>query len=97
MDINRFLDDNMKIKVWPAKRDMKIAVLTYLSEKFDTGVLYKEKEVNEIINNWHTFGDFFLLRRGLIDMKYLSRTRDGLQYWKVENISMQLEVKSENF
>ncbi|QHQ62886.1 DUF2087 domain-containing protein [Anaerocolumna sedimenticola] len=97
INIERFLDEDKKIKIWPAKRDLKIEILKYLSEKFETGVFYTEKEVNEIIKNWHTFSDFFLLRRGLIDMKYLSRTKDGLQYWKEENISNSLEVKHENY
>ena len=83
-NIERFLDEKKKIKIWPAKRDLKIEILKYLAQKFETGVIYTEKEVNEIIKNWHTFSDFFLLRRGLIDMKYLSRTKDGLQYWKEE-------------
>jgi hypothetical protein len=82
MDINRFLDDNKKIKSWPAKHDMKREVLMYLAEKFESGVYYTEKDVNEIINNWHTFRDFFLLRRGLIDNKLLKRTIDGKSYWK---------------
>lgn len=84
MSIERFLDEDSKIKIWPAKRDMKHEVLTYLSEKFETGVHYTEKEVNDIIKNWHTFGDFFLLRRGMIDLKLLSRSKDGREYWKEE-------------
>ena len=96
MNIERFLDEDKKIKLWPAKRELKAEVLKYLSEKFETGVIYTEKEVNEIIKSWHTFGDFFLLRRELIDMKYLLRTRDGLQYWKEKDISKHVEVRDEN-
>lgn len=81
-NIERFLDDQNKIKSWPAKKEMKLNILLYLSEKFETGIKYSEKEVNEIIMNWHTFGDFFLLRRGLIDLKLLRRTNDGKVYWK---------------
>ncbi len=84
MNIDRFLDEDNKIKSWPAKHDMKTAVLEYLSEKFESDVSYTEKEVNEIISNWHTFKDFFLLRRGLIELNLLSRTTDGRKYWKEE-------------
>ncbi len=80
--ISQFLDDKQRIKSWPAKKDRKIAVLYYLSEKFEEEVKYTEKEVNEIIKRWHTFEDFFLLRRGLVDMKFLLRARDGSVYWK---------------
>lgn len=86
MGIEQFLDENKKIKAWPSKGNFKTAVLSYLSEKFETGVFYSEKEVNDIIKSWHTFGDFFLLRRELIDKKFLSRTLDGAKYWKEDSI-----------
>lgn len=82
--IEQLLDDKMRIKIWPAKKERKIAVLFYLSEKFEEEVKYTEKEVNEIIKEWHTFEDFFLLRRGLVDMKFLLRASDGSIYWKVK-------------
>jgi len=85
-NIDRFLDEDKKIKTWPSKHEMKRAVLQYLSEKFETGVFYTEKEVNDIIIGWHSFGDFFLLRRGLIELNLLSRTNDGKKYWKIEQI-----------
>ena len=60
----------------------KLAVLEYLAEKFDKDKDYTEKEVNHIIESWHTFGDYFLLRRGLVDYKLLCRTPDGSRYWQ---------------
>lgn len=77
-----FLDEDKKIKSWPAKKEKKQAVLLYLSTKFEKDRMYTEKEVNERINEWHTFRDFFLLRRGLIEEGLLNRTRDGSRYWK---------------
>ncbi len=86
MEIGRFLDEQGRIKIWPSKQEMKRAVVLYLSEKFQTGVVYTEKEVNAIINEWHTFNDYFLLRRGLIDYKLLLRARDGSSYWKEQGV-----------
>jgi Ser/Thr protein kinase RdoA (MazF antagonist) len=37
-----------------------------------------------LIECWHTFGDYFLIRRGLIDNWLLSRTKSGSRYWKEE-------------
>lgn len=88
-DIERFLDDKNRIKVWPSKYSMKINVLEYLSTKFDYERTYTEKEVNAIINIWHTFGDYFLLRRGLVDYKLLGRTRNGASYWREKQIEAQ--------
>ncbi len=80
--IEMFLDDEGKIKQLPGKMKRKQAILSYLVGKFSCGRDYTEKEVNAVIDNWHTFGDYFLLRRELIDGGYLCRTRDGSRYWK---------------
>lgn len=81
-NINRFLDDEGRIKIWPVKKDKKLEILRYLSTKFEYDKTYSEKEVNTIIEAWHTFNDRFLLRRGMIEYNLLSRTRDGAKYWK---------------
>ncbi len=80
--IDPFLDKEGKIVHLPAKWEKKKEVLLYLSEKFLEDREYTEKEVNVIIDCWHTFGDYFLLRRELIDAHFLSRTWDGKKYWK---------------
>lgn len=85
MDIvKRFLDEEGMIAQLPAKGKPRLDVLEYLAEKFETGRDYREKEVNAIISGWHTFGDYFLLRRELIDHRLLLRTPDGSRYWKEE-------------
>ena len=81
-EIKNFLDDSGKIKSWPSKYSKKVMVLEYLATKFEPGVDYTEKQVNEIINNWHKFNDYFILRRGLVDLKLLFRERDGSRYWR---------------
>lgn len=83
--IQRFLDDDGKINIWPSKKDVKIEILKYLSSNFEYGRFYSEKEVNAIINENHTFNDYFLLRRGMVDYKFLSRTKDGAKYWRNKN------------
>lgn len=83
-DIENFLDKEGKIKNWPSKQQKKLEVLLYLSSKFETNRQYSEKEVNTTIQSWHTFEDYFLLRRGLIEKKLLVRTKDGAMYWRDE-------------
>jgi len=84
-EVKKFLDKDEKIKIWPAKKNSKLEVLKYLASKFECGKNYKEKEVNDIIEKWHTFGDYFLLRRGMIENKLLLRTRDGSKYWREQD------------
>lgn len=85
-DISRFLDEDGKVKQWPAKQTMKLAVCEYLAEKFDYDVDYTEHEVNAILASWHTFDDYFILRRSLVEAGLLCRMRDGSKYWKNKDI-----------
>ena len=81
-EIEKYLDGHGRIKQWPSKLNMKTKVLAYLSTKFEDEVQYTETEVNEILKKWHTFNDYFILRRGLIDAGWLKRHLDGSRYWK---------------
>ena len=88
--IKMFLDDKGKVKQFPMKNGPKRAVLGYLAEKFDVGIDYTEKEVNAILQSWHTFSDFHLLRRELIDGEFLCRTNSGSRYWKEEKVAEEI-------
>lgn len=82
MDPSRFLDEDGKITTLSRKHSLKLATLQYLADKFEANRYYTEKEVNAICEEWHTFGDFFLLRRELIDYGLLRREANGARYWK---------------
>lgn len=84
--IDNYLDENGKVKQWPSKMIMKNKILEYLLSKFEDEVKYTEAQVNEILKEWHTFNDYFILRRGLIDVGYLKRHVDGSQYWKNQEL-----------
>ncbi len=80
--IERFLDEEGKLKLWPAKKAVQEQVYAYLAQKFEPGRYYTEHEVNAILASSHTFGDLFLLRRGLIESGWLLRERNGSRYWR---------------
>ncbi len=82
INIKRFLDDSNRIIQLPKNNKTRFAVLEYLSEKFEINCTYTEKEVNNVCNEWHTFGDYFVLRRELVDNGLLCREADGSCYWK---------------
>lgn len=75
------LDEQGRVTNWPHKHARKEAVLAYLAQFFEKDRIYTEKEVNALLNQHHTFGDYFILRRGLIEAGHLSRTRNGSAYW----------------
>lgn len=82
LSIKGFLDAEGKIIQLPTNHKKRCVLLEYLAEKFNFDRIYTEREVNEICNMWNTFGDFFVLRRELVDNGFLCRERDGSRYWK---------------
>ena len=78
--LNRFLDDDGRVAVWPSKHRYKVIVLSYLATKFEYDRFYNEKDVNEILKRWHTFEDWPLLRRELVDRHYMARDTNGYRY-----------------
>lgn len=83
-NISAFLDVTGKITQLPVPNRTKVPVIDYLASKFENERIYNEKEVNEIINTWHTFGDYFILRRLLVDYRFLERTPNGEKYWVIK-------------
>ncbi|MCA0458319.1 MAG: DUF2087 domain-containing protein [Chloroflexi bacterium] len=79
--LKNHLDIDGKLKWWPSKRSKQLLALDYLTTKFEPGKVYSEQEVNDLLNQWHTFGDPALLRRELFDDALLNRQQDGTEYW----------------
>ncbi|MCX7773796.1 MAG: DUF2087 domain-containing protein, partial [Clostridia bacterium] len=82
MAISQYLDSEGRVKTWPSKHEQKMSIRRTIASKFEHGRFYTEKEVNALINEWHSFNDYFLLRRELVNYGFLERTRSGSQYWK---------------
>ncbi|MEA5141990.1 MAG: DUF2087 domain-containing protein [Oscillibacter sp.] len=94
--VKQFLDSSGKITQLPQKQKARQAVLEYLTGKFVLGRMYSEREVNGICSQWHTFGDYFLLRRELVDHGLLCRERDGSRYWRAQITRQEMELDHES-
>ena len=79
-----FLNSEGKITQLPQKSSVRFAVLEVLAQQFEPERSYTEREVNDICEASHTFGDYFLIRRELIDYGLLCRKADGSSYWKAK-------------
>lgn len=62
---------NGKMVQYPAQHTKRIVLLRWLSEHFELGRAYPEREVNEILSGHSE--DFATLRRYLVDFGYLAR------------------------
>jgi hypothetical protein len=82
--LKNFLDEGGVLRAFPAKFKMKIYALYYLASKFESGRLYSERDVNELLNQWSGFGDPATLRRELYNKRFLNRKNDCSAYWLEE-------------
>lgn len=83
--LRNFLDAEGKLTAFPAKRKMKLYALLYLSQKIPADTDFTEREINDILLDWHTFADPATLRRELYDYRFLDRSRDGKVYRLAQN------------
>jgi biotin operon repressor len=72
--IDSFFDKEGHLKVIPAQRKKRLVILDKISEAFESGRTYTEREVNLIIADFHD--DFCTLRRDMVDEGIMSR-KDG--------------------
>ena len=73
-----FLDGERIVNL-PTNDRKFLVILRWLVDKFEYGVQYPEKQVNEIIKRHHE--DYALLRREMVDYGYMKREK-GI-YWRV--------------
>jgi len=82
-ELNGYLDGEGKFDRFPGKKQKKkqALMLQFLAQKFEPGKKYSEMEVNEILNQHHSFNDPATLRRLMFGSKLINRTLDGKSYW----------------
>ena len=85
-DLHHFLDEEGRLKSWPAKPKKQISALGYLAGKLEWDHSYAEQELNSLLDSWHLFGDAALLRRELYMKRFIDRKKDGSAYWKIPRL-----------
>lgn len=79
MSIDRFFKEG-KLLTIPRKTKDKELIFDYLSTQFLEDRLYTEKEVNDVLKAFYP--DYAILRRFLVDHRYLIRDAYGTTYQK---------------
>jgi hypothetical protein len=78
--IEKYVDRNGKIIVFPNKQKSKWIILRHIiKEHLKKGIKYEESEINRILMN--VIDDYVMVRRYLIEYGFLQRTPDGRAYW----------------
>jgi hypothetical protein len=79
----RHFDSAGRLIRWPARDKQAILCLFVLWSRIKPGESFTEREISELLDEWHTFGDHALLRRALVDYGLMSRTVDGSKYVRI--------------
>lgn len=75
-------DEWGRLQRWPTRFSVQRLAMWGLWLRFEGGRTYTEREVNEILKAWTTYGDHVTPRRELIEMGLLGRKPDCSCYWK---------------
>jgi hypothetical protein len=76
-------DAQGRLARWPYKFSVQRLAMWVLWTHFEARRVYTEREVNEVLKAWHTYGDHATLRRELINHKLLTRKSDCSEYRKL--------------
>ena len=79
----RYFDPAGRLARWPAKVSQQRLCLWILWSRLPAEAELSERQVNDRLKANHLFGDHALLRRDMIDLGLLTRTRDGGVYRRV--------------
>ncbi|MBX9634112.1 MAG: DUF2087 domain-containing protein, partial [Magnetospirillum sp.] len=82
--LTRHFDTSGRMLRWPTKAGEREPCLWVLWTRLPARHILSEKQMNEQLQASHTFGDYAVLRRALVDCGLVSRSRDGAQYQRVE-------------
>lgn len=79
-ELRPFVDADGRLAQWPTRYKVQRMAIALLAQRFEPGREYSEKETNALLVEGHTFGDWALLRRALVDWQFLDREADGTRY-----------------
>lgn len=82
----RHFDDKGRMMRWPGKTNHQMLCLWGIWTYIPSGQRLTEREVNAAITEGHTFGDYAILRRSMVDEGLLARTPDGRIYRRIEQL-----------
>jgi hypothetical protein len=73
-----------RLERWPTKYNMQGPCIWVMWSRIPPKQTFREREINEILEREHTFGDYALLRRELCNYGLLLRPADGSAYRRIE-------------
>jgi hypothetical protein len=82
--VARHFDGEGRLLRWPSRTPHLDLCLWALWARIPSGRVLTEREVNDLLNRWHVFGDPAVLRRAMFEAGLVDRTQDGRRYRRIE-------------
>lgn len=82
LDEESFFKKHQQNQNMPKNDALKQIMLKRIMRDFEPGRVYSELKVNEIINKY--FKDFALIRRELVNFRYMGRDSINDKYWVIK-------------
>ncbi|HVG57190.1 MAG TPA: DUF2087 domain-containing protein [Hyalangium sp.] len=82
--VARHFDGEGRLLRWPAKAPHLKLCLWVLWARIPSGRIFTEREISDLLNRWHVFGDPAVLRRAMFEAGLVDRTQDGRKYRRIE-------------
>ena len=82
--VARHFDGEGRLLRWPSKAPHLKLCLWVLWSRIPSDRVLTEREINDLLNLWHVFGDHAVLRRAMFEAGLVDRTQDGRRYRRIE-------------
>jgi hypothetical protein len=82
--VARHFDGEGRLLRWPSKGPHLKLCLWALWARIPSSRVLTEREISDLLNRWHVFGDPAVLRRAMFESRLVDRTQDGRQYRRIE-------------
>lgn len=82
--VARHFDAEGNLVRWPGRTKQQELCLWVFWSRIPAETSFTEREISELLNGWHHFGDSALLRRSLYEYRLVQRTIDGRDYRRIE-------------
>jgi hypothetical protein len=82
--VARHFDADGGLVRWPGRTKQQELCLWVFWSRIPAETSFTEREISDLLNDWHHFGDHALLRRSLYEYRLVQRTVDGRDYRRIE-------------
>lgn len=94
-ELRPFVADDGRLTQWPSRQKVQRLAAVLLARRFAPGRTYTEREVNFVLMDGHTFADWALLRRTLVDWRFLARDSNGHAYRLCDDAPLEFPAPAE--